>query len=346
MTKSTQVTLPAGASRITVADLPAEAQERIRHFQAAAQASNTSTAYASQLRLFKAWCQQHGYSDVAPVAPAIVAAWLTERAEAGSSRSTLTVGLAAIKSGHKAARQRFDGADPELQRALAGARREAVREQRQAAPLRPAILADVLDGLEDSDLDRRDAAMLSALYMLALRRSELVEIDYERRGDGLAVLRMTDHGLELELLRSKTNQEAPARVAIDRQHNPRGFAELEQWIAYAAIAPGEPLFRRIKPRGGIGGRISADGVNRAIKSAIKRYYLSTGAANDVAERLATRFSGHSGRVGFVVAAKEAGAADTDIAATTRHKSLSMIKRYGEAAEQRRRAPHRLPGVGL
>jgi hypothetical protein len=47
-----------------------------------------------------------------------------------------------------------------------------------------------------------------------------------------------------------------------------------------------------------------------------------------------------------LAAKKAGAADSDIAATTRHKSLHMIKRYGETADQRRRAPHRLPGVGL
>jgi hypothetical protein len=46
--------------------------------------------------------------------------------------------------------------------------------------------------------------------------------------------------------------------------------------------------------------------------------LGKGTNTDTAERLATRFSGQSGRVGFVVAAKEAGAADTDIAATTRH----------------------------
>jgi len=74
--------------------------------------------------------------------------------------------------------------------------------------------------------------------------------------------------------------------------------------------------------------------------------LATGATEAVAERLASGFSGHSGRVGFVVAAKEAGAADTHIAATTRHKSLQMIKRYGEAAEQRKCAPHQLKGVGL
>ena len=236
--------------------------------------------------------------------------------------------------------------DPELIQTLAGARREAVREQRQAAPLRPAVLGDVLATFGDSDLDRRDAAMLATLYMLALRRSELVEIDLEKRGDGLAVLRLTDDGLELELLRSKNDQEKPVTVAVARSCNPRGFAALERWIAHAGIQPGTPLFRRIHPRGGIGGRITADGANRAIKAGLARYYVATGADDATAARLAARFSGHSGRVGFVVASKEAGASDTDVAATTRHRSLEMIRRYGATADQRRRAPHRLPGVGL
>jgi hypothetical protein len=326
--------------------LPEAAQDRIKHFQAAAQSRNTSAAYGTQLKLFKQWCKRHGYADAPPVAPAIVAAWLIERAAAGCSRSTLGVALAAIKFGHKIAGQCFDSADPDLQRALAGARREAVREQRQAAPLRPSILGDVLANLSDSDIDRRDAAMLAALYMLALRRSELVEIDFATRGDGFAVLRMTEDGLELELLRSKSSQDAPVRIAVDRHHNPRAFAALERWIDHAKIAPGTPLFRRINPRGGIGGRITGDGVSRAVKSALSRFYRSTGADDQTAWRLASRYSGHSGRVGFVVASKEAGASDSDIASTTRHKSIEMIKRYGEAAEQRRRAPHRLPGVGL
>jgi integrase len=226
------------------------------------------------------------------------------RVQPGSSRSTLTVALAAIKFGHRIAGQRFDSADPDLMRALAGARREVLREQRQAAPLRPAVLGDVLTSLGDSDLDRRDAAMLATLYMLALRRSELVEIDYETRGDGLAVLRKTDHGLELELLRSKTSQEQPVIVAVDRNHNPRAFAALERWLDHAEITPGSPLFRRIRPRGGIGEtRVTADGVNRAIKSALARYYELTGTDRETARRLAKRFSGHSGRVGFVVAGR-------------------------------------------
>ena len=174
----------------------------------------------------------------------------------------------------------------------------------------------------------------------------------EKTGAGMMdckkALEETDGNLDkaVELLRSKGSQEKPAIVAVDRAHNPRAFAALEAWLRHAQIAPGTPLFRRIHPRGGIGGRITADGVNRAVKAAVRRYYLSTGTDADTAERLAARFSGHSGRVGLIVASKEVGAADSDIAATTRHKSLQMIKRYGEAAEQRLRAPHRLRGVGL
>src|SRR5262245_25713018 len=131
---STTDVTPFPSSGLTVADLPAETRERLRHYQAAAQAMNTSRAYGSQLRLFQAWCQRHGYADIPPVPPAIVIRWLVERADTGASRSTLAVALAAIKAGHHAAGQRFDAADPDLVRALAGARREAVREQRQAAP--------------------------------------------------------------------------------------------------------------------------------------------------------------------------------------------------------------------
>jgi len=102
----------------------------------------------------------------------------------------------------------------------------------------------------------------------------------------------------IELLRSKASQEKPVTIAIDRQHNPRAFAALERWIDHAEIAPGTALFRRIKPRGGVGGRISADGVNRAVKSALARYYRSTGVPPDKAASLAARFSGQSGSCGL------------------------------------------------
>jgi hypothetical protein len=117
----------------------------------------------------------HGYSDGSPVAPVIVAVWLTERAAARSNSATINVALPAIKFGHRIAGKRFDSVDPDLQRALAGARRAAVREQHQAAPHRPAVLGDVLATLADSDIDRRDATLYAGAARIEGDRDRLRE---------------------------------------------------------------------------------------------------------------------------------------------------------------------------
>jgi hypothetical protein len=52
MSNSTTVVAEVPTST-TFVDLPLGAQERIRHYQAAAQAGNTSRAYGAQLRLFR-----------------------------------------------------------------------------------------------------------------------------------------------------------------------------------------------------------------------------------------------------------------------------------------------------
>jgi hypothetical protein len=78
MAKSTGIAITPS----TVADLPAEAQQRVRHYQVRAQAKNTSRAYTVQLRAFNGWCRRKGYSDAPPVAPAIITCWLVERADA------------------------------------------------------------------------------------------------------------------------------------------------------------------------------------------------------------------------------------------------------------------------
>ena len=237
---------------------PIDAQERIRRYQASAQAENTSRAYGAQLRLFKAWCAgtairtRHRYrrpswrggSSSAPT-PAL-------------SRSTLAVALAAVKFGHRIAGK---ASTPQTLTSCNARRRAAVRPSASSGkpPLSahsPRRCAGDVRGPRPRPARRGNAR---DPVHAALRRSELVEIDLEKRGDGLAVLRLTDEGLELELLRSKNSQEKPVTVAVARSCNPRGFAALERWIAHAGIQPGTPLFRRIHPRGGIGGRITADG---------------------------------------------------------------------------------------
>ncbi len=340
-----QIIRPTGSAAV---DLHLEHADAVHEAAAASQAANTSRSYRSQLDGFESWCRSHGYPSAAPVPPMIVAGYLADRRTHGASRSTLAVALAAIKAGHRAAGERFDAADPELQKVIAGNSRLAAREQKQARPLKPALLSAVLAGLDaDRPLDVRDGALLSLLYVAALRRSEAAGLDLEKSGDGTGVLRITDEGLEVILLRSKTEQTREVRKLILRDANPMAVAAIERWVQAAAIEPGSPVVRRIAPMGVVTlARLSGDGACRAIKSRMRAHYMAQGTDPETAQRLANAFSGHSGRVGLVVAAKEAGAADTDIAATTGHRSLEMIRRYGEQAEQKRRAVHKIPGVGV
>jgi hypothetical protein len=95
-----------------------------------------------------------------------------------------------------------------------------------------------------------------------------------------------------------------------------------------------PLFRRIRPRGGIGGRITPDGVCRAVKAAITRYHVSTDADEARARRLASGVLGAL-RQGRICRCGKGS-----------RRAGHMIKRYGEQADQLKTAPHQLKGVGL
>jgi len=342
--------LNADGRDVAAGHLLPQHEEAVHRARAGAQSANTSRTYRTQLRQFEKWCAQHGYVAIPPVDPKIVAAYVAERQEQGASRSTLSVIVAAIKAGHEAAGARFDDRDPVLVKARRGASRAAARPQKQAAALGPEILRSMIEQNGGSALACRDDAMLFLLYAAALRRSELLGLVFEEIGpgsDATGVLRIGLDGLEVELLRSKTAQTASVKIVVARKDNPRGFAALERWVREAGIEPGTPVIRRITPTGAVSqSSISGEGIAAAVKSAVRRYHQGNGVDRLTATKLAAKFSGHSGRVGFVTAAKNAGAADTDIAATTRHKSLEMIRRYGEQADQKKRAAHKLAGVGV
>ena len=336
--------------------------DRIGRFRAAARAPNTSRAYQTQLDNFAAWAKRRGLSPALPLAPAIVAAWITERAETGStwlaapgersarsdSRSTLMVALAAIKAAHAKLGARFDDRDPALREAIAGVSRVARNEQEQSAPLRSELVRELLAHASPHRLhDVRDAAMLAVLYVFALRRSELEGLDFNERGSGCGTLAITSTSIDLVLYNSKAAQNERVPISIPRLNNPRAVAAIERWLATGKIEPGTPLLRRLTPAGTItASRITGDGISRAIRAAVCRYYIGIGTPLARAKELAAQYSGHSGRIGFIVSAKERGAPDTSIASVTRHKSMEMIKRYGQQAEQHAVAPHRIKGVGV
>lgn len=380
MTDKTGVLVPYSttASQIALSD---EDQADFRAYARGEKTKNTLSAYESQLKAFHAWCDQRGlaWDDRIPILPHLLAAFLNDRqkgkimrGENGqtfppASRSTLSIALAAIKWLHDRKRLPFIAADDRDFRAIwAGMRRGRLSEdgkhiphppQRQAKPLRGTELASVLSSLKGSLLDRRDAALLACAYVGALRRSELVEIDWQRSNGGLGLFSLEGDLAKITLFRSKSSQSDAVEIVIDRKLNPRAISAIENWVHLAQIEAGTPLFRRITPRRTVGtARLTPDGANRALRACMYRFHLevklSEGIEPDLAKAqaraIAKAYSGHSGRVGFITSAAEGGAQALDIMARSRHKSVSMINVYSRQADslRRGRAVDQIKGVGL
>lgn len=310
-------------------------------------AANSITLYRSMLAKFEMWATGHGYATGVPANQDVVAAWLLDLAKAGTSVTSINVALAAVRWTHEQAGHPF-ARSPGLANVMKRIRRDHATTPDQAAPLRGRMLADMLASVDESPLAIRDAAMLALAYVFALRRSELVAIDYAVAGDGGAVLTLSPDALTLTIRRSKTSQEAPQSIAVPRDANPRAVGAVERWIRVAAIAPGDPVMMRITPMDTVQRtRLTADAACRAIQRAVERYLTSTGMDANAARIEAKRYGGHSCRVGFITTAVENGATHENVGRVSRHaKGSRMIARYSESADQLRLAPHRIAGVGV
>ncbi|MEQ1697328.1 MAG: tyrosine-type recombinase/integrase [Hyphomicrobiaceae bacterium] len=329
-------------------NVPTELSTASEHYVREAFSANTLRGYKSQLAQWSTWATANG-AVPSPANPTAVAAWLSDRARAGSSRATIGVAMAAICWAHQMRGERFDADHPVLTAVLKGIRRAAdtARSQRQARPLTAKLLRHVLSANTETLHQCRDAAVAALLYSFGLRRSELVELDFQRQGRGLGVFAIGGDRARVTLLRSKSAQTEAEIVEIERDNNPRAFAAIEAWILKGQIALGTPLVRGIDPAGTVSDRpLHANRVSHAVKAAVTRYYIAEGTEPSKASEIADQFSGHSGRIGLVVSAVEAGASDTSVMSITRHKSPAMVARYGKQARQRLASPHRLKGVGV
>ena len=195
--------------------------------------------------------------------------------------------------------------------------------------------------------DMRDAALLSLLYVFALRVSGIAGLDWSEQRAGTGWLSISGAPAELTLIRSKGSQADPVTVAIPRAENPRAMKAIENWVRFTEIQPGQPLMRGLTRGGNVRtARMHPASLGTVIKARIVLHLMALGAQRDKAKAEAAKYSGHSGRVGFYVAASEAGARPQHITAIARHKTLNMARRYSEKAGMLKNAPHRLLGVGI
>lgn len=256
--------VPKAADALIEADLAPELIEQARDYASQARAARTLAEYAKFWRKFAAWCEANGRQAL-PASPQTLigyVTWMASGQDKGRSLSVATIRshLAAIKFCHKAQGQPVTTDHPMVRKVWDGIRRSIAlhRTTRRVTALTADKLREIMELLRpDVIRDVRDAAVLALAFCGALRRSELVGLDWHQLGEAedperLGYLKSTpgdDGGLTITLMRSKASQATAEEVTIPRDYAPILCRAVETWVEMAKVRKGEPLLRGLKGTG-------------------------------------------------------------------------------------------------
>lgn len=306
---------PSGStsSRIPHPSLQKTSQARssnlVASYSAAAQSRATTLSYAADLHHF----QQHG--GVVPATPTMVAEYLA--AFAGTlAVATLQRRLIAIHRAHTDNNMPSPVMDRLVKRTMQGVRRTFGTVQRRVKAL---VRADLLEIMVLVDKQApvkaaRDKALLLMGFAGAFRRSELVALRVED-------VTHYDSGIELQIHRSKTDQEGAGRaVFIPRANGSRCPVDaLKIWLELASIKSG-PIFRPVNRHDKLSGKkgLTSQSVALIVKAAVRRM-----SGDEAAKHVA----GHSLRAGYCTEAAAVGFQPYQIREQTGHRSDVTLAKY-------------------
>jgi integrase/recombinase XerD len=279
-----------------------------------AYAPNTMRGYYADIQAFVDWCEQEGATPF-PAKVDAVCRFLDNQAEAGLAISSIRRRIYALRKAHNLLRHPDPTRDEDVNLTFRRNRRASFARPHQAKGLTKDFLQQFLEAQPDSPWGLRSRTMLSLGYDLLTRRAELVALrdrDVERRCDGT---------YRCVIRRSKADPFGNGRTAFCSR---RSAALLEEWRAWRGPDI-EWLFCPIYSGRAINRSLSPTTVKRLVKSAAARANLDP--------EMVAAFSGHSLRVG---AAQDLLASGHDTAAIMRAggwKSINVLGRYLENAEQ-------------
>jgi len=285
--------------------------EQAAAFARNARSENTRRAYRAAWQDFATWCEERG-AVALPATPAVVGLYLTDRATTHKVAS-LRLRVAAIRQAHALAGHSIDTGARACREVLAGIVRTlgTAPVKREAAVVE--IVRETVRALAQMNGLRplRDRALLLVGFAAALRRSELVALDW-------ADVAFTAEGMVLTIRRAKTDQDgqgAELGIPFGRASLTCPVATLRAWLEAAGISDG-PIFRSVNKAGRVADRLSDRAVALIVKAAV------AAAGYDP-----TVYSGHSLRSGFCTSAARAGVPEAHIQNQSRHKSLPVLRGY-------------------
>jgi site-specific recombinase XerD len=297
---------PATGALATLATLTDQA----RAYLDAARSANTHRAYRADWQHFSDWCAENGVSAL-PAAPGTLVAYLTGHARTLKA-STLQRRLVAIAHAHKAATLDSPTTDAGVRSVWRGIRRTVGTAQVGKAALLTDDIKLLVAALPDTSSGVRDRALLLLGFAGAFRRSELIALD-------VLDVQIGREGATVTVRRSKTDQEGTGTkigIPMGRYADSCPVRALSAWLAALGDDAG-PLFRAVDKTGRVrASRLSGIDVARIVK----RTALAAGLDP-------TTYAGHSLRAGLATSAAVAGVEERAIMQQTRHKSVTVARRY-------------------
>lgn len=281
---------------------------QVNRYTQAALADNTHRSYKADLAHFRS----HG--GAIPTTEVQLAEYLASFADS-LAVATLQHRVIAIHRAHIEAGLQSPAMGPLVKRTMQGIRRtKGTAQRRVTALVKDDIIELVLIAEKQKPMKAaRDTALILVGFAGAFRRSELVSI---RRED----ITTFDHGVEVHIRRTKTQQEKGHTVFIPCAKSSRcPVKALEKWLVLSGIENGS-VFRAINRHDQITGRggLTAQSVALVLKEATSRA-KSVEAAKSVA--------GHSLRAGYCTEAASLGVATHVIMDQTGHRSSATLAKY-------------------
>lgn len=287
----------------------AEEMAQTLSFAMLEKSAGTRRAYASDWRIFTAWCAARELPPL-PASSGTVARFLSSEATRGTKASTIGRRAAAIAHAHKLAGHEPPTNSESCKAVVRGIRRSIGCAPVRKSPATADLVMQMIERCDGSLIGLRDRALLALGFAGAFRRSELVALE-------VSDLLATADGYRVTIRRSKTDQEGEGQeIAIPRGCRIEPVKAIEAWLAASGITAGK-IFRPIAK----GGRVQdAPLSGHSAAAIVKRYALAAGL--DPAT-----FAGHSLRAGFLTSAAEAGSSVLKMVEVSRHKSIDMLTTY-------------------
>ena len=287
-----------------------ESIKRAKEYAAGSKSDNTRRAYTHDLKHFSEWCHSRGF-DVLPTTPGVFALYLTDLAEGGYKLSTIERRRAAVVEAHKVSGYDNPGIG-EARLVMQGIRRALGKRQEQKAPATVDHIARMVTTCDNTIMGIRDRALLLVGFAGAFRRSELVALNVED-------ITFVPEGLAVTIRRSKTDQTGEGEkigIPYGKNKHTCPVRSLKAWLTEAGITAGA-IFRGIDRHGNVQPRGLTP---QSVALVVKRAAGASGLDGSL-------FGGHSLRAGLATSAAAAGVEERLIANQTRHKSMTVLRRY-------------------